>query len=88
MVSEWNLATLGTIATKDGYGLVDGPFGSNLPASLYVEDGIPVIRGSNLTLGPERFRAEEFVFVSSETANRLERSVCKPLVQCFILFGA
>ena len=36
-MSEWNQMTLGSIATKDGYGLVDGPFGSNLPASCYTE---------------------------------------------------
>lgn len=79
MVGKWHQTTLGSIATKDGYGLVDGPFGSNLPASLYTEEGVPVIRGSNLTLGTGRFRAEDFVFVSSDTAKRLERSLCRPL---------
>jgi type I restriction enzyme S subunit len=79
MASEWHQTTLGSIATKDGYGLVDGPFGSNLPSSLYTKDGVPVIRGSNLTLGTGRFRAEEFVFVSSDTAKRLARSLCRPL---------
>ena len=78
MVGEWNQTTLGSIATKDGYGLVDGPFGSNLPASCYTQHGIPVIRGSNLTLGTSRFRAGEFVFVSQETAQRLARSLCRP----------
>ena len=78
MTGEWIQATLGSIAAKDGYGLVDGPFGSNLPASCYTEHGIPVIRGSNLTLGTSRFRAAEFVFVSRETAQRLERSLCRP----------
>jgi type I restriction enzyme, S subunit len=75
--NEWNQTTLGSIVTK-GYGLVDGPFGSNLPASCYTEHGIPVIRGSNLTLGTSRFRADEFVFVSRDTAQRLERSLCRP----------
>jgi type I restriction enzyme, S subunit len=79
MAGEWNQTTLGSIAVKAGYGLVDGPFGSNLPASCYTQNGIPVIRGSNLTLGTSRFRADEFVFVSEETAQRLERSLCRPL---------
>jgi type I restriction enzyme S subunit len=79
MMGEWKRMTLGSIATKDDYGLVDGPFGSNLPASLYTNDGIPVIRGSNLTLGTGRFRDKEFVFVSRDTAKRLKRSMCKPL---------
>ena len=79
MAAEWTHTTLGSIAAKDGYGLVDGPFGSNLPASCYTSDGIPVIRGSNLSLGTTRFRSDEFVFVSGETAKRLERSLCRPL---------
>jgi restriction endonuclease S subunit len=78
MASEWTQATLGTIAAKKGYGLVDGSFGSNLPASLYTDQGIPVIRGSNLALGTSRFRSDEFVFVSEETARSLERSLCRP----------
>lgn len=78
-MSEWKVKTLGAIATKDDYGLVDGPFGSNLPASSYTETGVPVIRGSNLSLNLGRFKADEFVFVSNETANRLSRSLCRPL---------
>jgi type I restriction enzyme S subunit len=74
--NEWRMATLAEIARQDGYGLVDGPFGSNLPASTYVPSGIPVIRGSNLSLGNTRFRDDEFVFVSDETAKRLSRSLC------------
>jgi type I restriction enzyme S subunit len=79
MAGEWSRTTLGAIAAKDGFGLVDGPFGSNLPASCYTEGGIPVIRGSNLSLGTSRFRTDEFVFVSHDTAQRLARSLCRPL---------
>lgn len=61
---DWTPTTLGAIAEKNGYGLVDGPFGSNLPASAYTDSGIPVIRGSNLSLGDLRFNDSEFVFVS------------------------
>ncbi len=77
-MSDWEWRTLGDIASSQGYGLVDGPFGSNLPASCYVESGIPVIRGSNLTLGTDRFVANEFVYVSEETASQLERSLARP----------
>jgi type I restriction enzyme, S subunit len=78
-MDEWKETTLGSIVTKDGYGLVDGPFGSNLPSSCYVKHGIPVIRGSNLSLSLERFKSDEFVFVSDETAAQLSRSLCRPL---------
>ncbi|MEZ2349552.1 restriction endonuclease subunit S [Caballeronia sp. RCC_10] len=55
---------------------MDGPFGSNLPATAYVEHGVPVIRGSNLSKGEFRFKNEGFVFVSDSTANKLGRSTC------------
>ena len=74
----WQFTTLGDLARKDGYGLVDGPFGSNLPASDYVSFGIPVIRGGNLSLGGKRFVTDEFVYVSPQTAKRLERSIAEP----------
>ncbi len=76
-MGEWTNTTLGEIA--DGpQGFVDGPFGSNLPASDYVEHGIPVIRGTNLSLGVTRFSAKDFAFVSLETAERLSRSEVLP----------
>lgn len=74
---SWSETTLGAIALG-GHGLVDGPFGSNLPASAYTADGVPVIRGSNLSLGESRFNDREFVYVSDETAARLGRSICRP----------
>ena len=76
-MSSSDLSTLGDIAQED-YGFVDGPFGSNLPASCYTETGIPVIRGSNLARGLERFKSHEFKYVSEETAERLSRSICRP----------
>jgi type I restriction enzyme S subunit len=77
MESEWRNLTLGDIAHKDS-GAVDGPFGSNLPASSYVANGIPVIRGSNLTVGSRRFKGDDFVFVAEETFQKLKRSECLP----------
>ncbi len=65
----WSTTTLGEIASGEN-GLVDGPFGSNLPASAYTENGVPVVRGSNLSLGVARFGSNEFVYVSDETANK------------------
>ena len=75
--NNWIKTTLGQIATPNN-GLVDGPFGSNLPASDYTPEGIPVIRGSNLSLGVTRFKTDAFVFVSEKTAERLSRSLCYP----------
>lgn len=72
----WKSTTLRAIARLE-HGLVDGPFGSNLPASVYTASGVPVIRGSNLSLGGDRFCDNVFVFVSEQTASRLSRSLCR-----------
>ncbi len=54
-----------SLAARGRYSLVGGPFGSKLTSSDYVEEGIPVIRGSNLNGG--RYLDEtEFVFVSEQ----------------------
>lgn len=69
--------SLSEIQSFDPVGSVDGPFGSNLPASSYQSSGIPVIRGINLSLGIERFKDFNYVFVSEQTAEKLERSSCE-----------
>ncbi|MFY3324825.1 restriction endonuclease subunit S [Vibrio fluvialis] len=75
MGSDWVQTTLGEIALgKDG--AVDGPFGSNLPASAYTETGYPIIRGSNLSVGLDEFKDNEFVYVPEEVFQRLSRSEC------------
>ena len=54
-----------SLAASGRYSLVGGPFGSKLTSSDYVEEGIPVVRGSNLNGG--RYLDEtEFVFVSEQ----------------------
>ena len=56
---------VGSLAARERYSLIGGPFGSKLTSSDYVEEGIPVIRGSNLNGG--RYLDEtEFVFVSEQ----------------------
>jgi hypothetical protein len=44
-MNSWQQSKLGDIARKDKYGMVDGPFGSNLPASEYTDTGVPIVRG-------------------------------------------
>jgi type I restriction enzyme S subunit len=52
------------------WALNGGPFGSKLVQRDYVESGIPVIRGCNLS-GDSRFSPDQFVFVTSEKADDL-----------------
>ena len=52
--------------------IVDGPFGSNMKTSDYVEAGVPVLQGKNIT--GNRFVWKEVRYISDEKARELKRS--------------
>ena len=60
-----SIARLESLAATKSYALIGGPFGSKLTSADYVEDGIPVIRGSNLNSG-RYLNEDEFVYVSEQ----------------------
>jgi type I restriction enzyme S subunit len=67
---SWPTVKIESIRAKRSHSLVGGPFGSELTTKDYVEQGIPVIRGSNLP-DEQSFRDEGFVFVTEQKANLL-----------------
>jgi type I restriction enzyme S subunit len=60
-----SLAKLENLAAPEPYALVGGPFGSKLISTDYVDEGIPVIRGSNLN-GGRYLKEDDFVYVSEQ----------------------
>jgi len=58
-------------------GLVGGPFGSDLTRKDYVEDGVPVIRGTNMP-GSGKYLQGEFIRVSEDKANSLKANIAVP----------
>lgn len=66
--SDWKIVTVNDIKADEPHACVAGPFGSNISSKFFVDDGIPVIRGSNLTDDLTRFVPKGFVFVSKEQA--------------------
>lgn len=64
-------STLEKIASGEKKAIISGPFGSNISSKYFVESGIPVIRGNNLSLGLEKFFDEGFVFITKEKADEL-----------------
>jgi type I restriction enzyme S subunit len=68
---RWKWVPLGELADTKGRAIVSGPFGSNISSKFFVEDGIPVIRGNNLTTGSQKFVDGGFVFVTHEKAKEL-----------------
>ena len=64
----WSIATVDAIKANEKSACVAGPFGSNISSKYFVEEGVPVIRGGNLTDDLTRFVPKNFVFVSPERA--------------------
>lgn len=69
---QWPVSTIKETAITYG----DGPFGSNLKSSDYVDDGVRVIRLGNIQQG--RFSEKDRSFVSYAKYEKLKRFECKP----------
>ena len=69
MASEWRTCTVDQIKADDDRAIAIGPFGSRMKADRYVADGVPVIRGNNIS--DTRAFVGDLVFVSDETADEL-----------------
>ncbi|RYZ89094.1 MAG: restriction endonuclease subunit S [Moraxellaceae bacterium] len=65
----WEIKTVDSIKSPEKYSCVAGPFGSNISSKYFVEEGVPVIRGGNLTIGQEQFIAKDFVYISNDKAS-------------------
>lgn len=74
---SWPRVRMEEIQADHHYALNGGPFGSKLVSRMYVEKGVPVIRGANLPLD-RRFSFDGFVFVSEEKANELSANTARP----------
>ena len=73
----WSVLKLDAIQSSERYAIQGGPFGSKLGTKDYVDEGVPVIRGANLSESG-RFRADDFVFVSEEKAQELRSNQAVP----------
>jgi type I restriction enzyme S subunit len=75
---SWQKLKLESLAAKEPYSLVGGPFGSKLTTRDYVNSGIPVIRGSNMNNG-RYIDMANFVFVTeSKVREDLSSNLAKP----------
>ncbi len=73
--NDVEILTIADLADKGKNSCCGGPFGSDLTGKDYVpEAGVPVIRGANLTKGGARFVEEEFVYVSEDKGQRLDKN--------------
>jgi type I restriction enzyme S subunit len=72
MQSNWEIATIGSIVDE----ISMGPFGSDIKTDNFVDSGVPVIRGGNLTQG--RFNPTGFVFLTPQKAASLGKANAYP----------
>ncbi len=63
--------TLEKVCRPEKGEIISGPFGSNISSKYFVKEGIPVIRGNNLSLSLDKFYDDGFVFVTQEKADEL-----------------
>lgn len=75
--AAWGWTTLQEVAAGGKDGVQGGPFGSRLTRKDYVDSGVPVIRGNNLS-GSGRFVSSGFAFVSPHKAAELSRHKARP----------
>ncbi|MGW3174284.1 restriction endonuclease subunit S [Streptomyces sp. NPDC001153] len=75
-MSDWKTYTIAELAAPGKNSLATGPFGSAISSRHFLDDGVPVIRGSNLSLDVgTRLSDDDVVFISAEKANEFQRSM-------------
>jgi len=76
-VESFEEKSLADIAAKQKFSIVDGPFGTQLHASEYKVEGVPVVRVINTSFAGQ-FNSEKLVFISKKKAEQLKRSKVVP----------
>jgi type I restriction enzyme S subunit len=69
MAVRWRACTVGDFIEKGEVQIKTGPFGTQLHASDYVEQGTPVINVRNIGFG--NIRSEDLEFIAPDTVKRL-----------------
>ncbi|ANK12768.1 restriction endonuclease subunit S [Erythrobacter neustonensis] len=85
--TSWRRATVDEVKSGDRHACVAGPFGSSISSKYFTAEGVPIIRGSNLTVDLERFVARDFAFVSEETAKRFAAQTVRANDLVFTCWG-
>ena len=65
---NWPKVPLQEIALPEKAAIVSGPFGSNISAKYFVDEGVPVIRGNNLSKGRIKFIDQGFAYLTEAKA--------------------
>jgi type I restriction enzyme, S subunit len=75
-MSTWREYSVEDVAANAPHALATGPFGSSISSRFFQTDGIPVIRGGNLSQDVgTRLVDDDWVFISEEKAAEFSRSI-------------
>jgi type I restriction enzyme S subunit len=78
MSSEWKVFQASKVCGKHKSAMSTGPFGSAISSRFFVNSGVPVIRGGNLSQDVgTRLSHEDLVFITEDKAREFERSTVK-----------
>jgi type I restriction enzyme S subunit len=88
MMSNWKEYRIEDIALDTPHSMSTGPFGSAISSKFFQEEGVPVIRGGNLSADvTARMSDDKLVFVSEEKAKEFKRSIVRPGDLIFTCWG-
>ncbi len=83
---KWPTVKFEDVALQAKGAVVSGPFGSNIGSRFFVDEGVPVIRGNNLTFGQRRFIDEGFVYITEAKAQEFRN--CEAVADDLIFTAA
>lgn len=88
LLSEgWRYTSVENLKSSEPRALAAGPFGSSISSKFFVDEGVPVIRGGNLSEGKERFIASGFVFITPSKAEEFKGAQVKAGDLVFTCWG-
>ena len=78
MSSDWKIFQASQVCGKHKSAMSTGPFGSAISSRFFVDSGVPVIRGGNLSQDVgTRLNHEDLVFITEDKAREFKRSTVK-----------
>jgi len=84
----WEEVSVENIKAASENALSTGPFGSSISSQFFLEQGVPVIRGNNLSNSIEiKLKDDGLVFVSPEKAIEFRRSIVRKGDLIFTCWG-
>jgi type I restriction enzyme, S subunit len=87
-MSAWAEHLVEDVAARTPHALATGPFGSSISSRFFQTDGVPVIRGSNLSQDVgTRLVDTDWVFISRDKAAEFTRSIVRSGDLIFTCWG-